>query len=117
MFSLPMRDLIKRTDMKPRILTLLLVALIYLSSCQKDGVLPAIKPVDQAINQTPGLNHDSVTTTPTPVTPPFQGVVTNMIKGAYLRLQMAKDPANTDGIIISFDSNASAGYVRNEDAP
>lgn len=102
--------------MKQRIFTLLLIALIYLSACQKDGVLPAVKPVDQAINQTPGLNHDSTTTTQSPATPAFQGVVTNIIKGAYLRLQMAQNPVNTDEIIISFDPNASVNYVRTEDA-
>ncbi len=103
--------------MKTRIFTLLVLALIYLSSCQKDGALPAVKPVDsQSLTQLPGLNKDTTTGTGqvTPVAP--QGVVTSIIQGAYLRVQLAKDPVNTDQVIIAFNPNASNAYVKTEDA-
>ncbi len=106
--------------MKLRIFTLLLVALAYLSSCQKNGVLPAVKPQDPSEllnNQLPGLNHDTVGVNQTTPPPAFQGTVTNLIQGGYLKLQLFQNQTNTDNIIIAFDSKASPAYVIGEDAP
>ena len=104
--------------MKAKIFTILSVTLIYLSSCQKNGVLPEIKRVDvQTVTPPPAINQGNTgTTTATPAATIPQGVVTSTIKNAYLRLQLAKDQVNTDQIIISFNPNASSAYVAGEDA-
>lgn len=90
--------------MKTRIFTLLLLAAIGFSSCQKDAVTPAGNqgPVDQKVTASAiGLIQDSVKLN---------------VKG-YLRLQLAEDAVNTDNILIDFNPAASAAYVKNEDAP
>jgi hypothetical protein len=86
--------------MKQRIFTLLLLAAIGFSSCQKDTVNPAVTQtqVSQKVTaSTIGLNQDTV-------------------KG-YLRVQMAEDQFNTDDILIDFNPTAKPYYVKNEDAP
>jgi trimeric autotransporter adhesin len=90
--------------MKLRISILVFFVAIYLSSCKKDAVTPAINQSQDSQNLTAastGLN---------------QGSVTNIITG-YLRLQLAKDVINTDNIIIDFKAGSKTTYVKGEDAP
>jgi len=101
-----MRDLIlTNNNMKLRIFTLLLLAAVCFSSCQKDSVEPTATQtqVSQKVTATTTsvLNQDTVNTA---------------ING-YFRVQLAEDAVNTDNIIIDFKPGSSSAFVRNEDAP
>ncbi len=91
--------------MKYRIFALLSLTIIYLSSCQKDAVEPVVTPAQvspKVVASTTALNQDTVSNDTT--------------KG-YLRIQLAKDAANFDNILINFNPSAHAAFVKSEDAP
>jgi hypothetical protein len=91
--------------MKQGIFTLLLIAAICFSSCQKDAVEPAATApqVTQKVTATTtsALNQDTA----------------NVAINGYLRIQLAEDTFNTDNILVDFKPGSSTAYVRNEDAP
>ncbi len=92
--------------MKNRIFALLLLSIIYLSSCQKDAIVePVVTPTSvspKVVASTTSLNQDTVSNDTT--------------KG-YLRIQLAKDATNFDNILVDFNPAAHAAFVRSEDAP
>jgi len=95
--------------MKQRILTLSLIAITFLSACQKDTVAPTSKTTTTtatAVTSTPVLNSTAAVT---PV------VIPANITG-YMRVQLALDSVNTNNILIMFKPGTSAAYVTNEDA-
>jgi hypothetical protein len=91
--------------MKNRIFALLLLSIIYLSSCQKDAIEPTVTPTPvtpKVVASTTALNQDTVSNDTT--------------KG-YLRIQLAENAVNFDNILIDFNPAAHAAFVRSEDAP
>jgi hypothetical protein len=93
--------------MKKSVILSLLFAAIYLSSCKKEAMSPAIKqstvtPKTVAVvsSASSNLTHE---------------VVSPLLKG-YLKIQLAENAVSTDEVIISFDPTAKAYYVPNEDA-
>jgi hypothetical protein len=91
--------------MKQRFFTLLLLAAVCFSSCQKDAVEPSA---------TQNQVSPKVTATTTSVL--NQDTVNTAING-YMRIQLAEDAVNTDNIIVDFKPGSSTAFVRNEDAP
>jgi hypothetical protein len=93
--------------MKRTFYTLILssLALIHLSSCKKNEVIPDASQVQNGntISTTPPLNTG--------------GVIDTVNVTGYLRLHLAKDNFNTDGMLIVFKPTASTAYVKGEDAP
>jgi hypothetical protein len=91
--------------MKYRTFALLSLTIIYLSSCQKDAIEPAVAPTSvtpKVVASTTSLNQDTVSNDTT--------------KG-YLRIQLAKDATNFDNILIDFNPAAHAAFIKTEDAP
>jgi hypothetical protein len=79
--------------------------MIYISSCQKDGLAPVINQNQvskKVVSSTTALNQDTVSN--------------DTIKG-FLRIQLAKDSVNFDNILIDFNPAAHPAYVIGEDAP
>src|ERR1700744_722341 len=93
--------------MKRTFYTLVLssLVLIHLSSCKKNEVNP----------EGQGQNGNTISTTPPSNT---GGVTIDTVNvTGYLRLHLAKDNFNTDGMMIVFKPTASTAYVKGEDAP
>jgi hypothetical protein len=97
--------------MKQILFAFLLFTVTYLSSCKIDSVLPAVK---QTANEGQG-SLGSGGQNPSTLSPGLNPDTTN-IKG-NIHLQLARDPVNTDNILIDFNPNAKTAYVPNEDAP
>jgi len=88
-----------------KILTVLVLAGLGLSACQKDAVTPA------------GTNNQTTAKTPTSVTKPTNdGPVANDTTKGYLRVQLAMNTASYDDILIQFNPNSHAAYSGAEDA-
>ena len=84
----------------------LLFAAVCLSSCKKDAMSPVVKqPIVNTNNKTITAVSNNLT----------HEVVSPLIQG-YLKVQLVKDSIHTDEVIISFNPNAKAFYVQNEDA-
>ena len=94
--------------MKRTFYTLVLssLALLHLSSCKKNEINPAAGQ---------GTNGNTISTTP-PLNTGGVTIDTVNVTG-YLRLHLAKDNFNTDGMMIVFKPTASTAYVKGEDAP
>lgn len=97
--------------MKKEISGLLMVGILFFS-CAKDQVKPN-NTASSVTSQSGGqaLQTGSTTGTTTTTVPK-----TDQVNG-YLRLKLAKDSINTDGILIEFNPAAKAAYVAGEDAP
>ena len=82
------------------------LALVQLTSCKKNEVTPATGQ---------GQNGNTISTTP----PTNTGGVTldTVSVNGYLRMHLAKDNFNTDGMMIVFKPTANTAYVKGEDAP
>ncbi|HVV54162.1 MAG TPA: hypothetical protein VHC47_02490 [Mucilaginibacter sp.] len=94
--------------MKQGIGALILFAITF-ASCQKDSVAPSTKQKQvstQSSNTSIILNQQTSSNT----------APADTVNG-YLRLQLAMDSINTDGILIDFKPGAKAAYVPGEDAP
>jgi len=91
--------------MKARILTILIFAGLCFSACQKESVAPAVAT-------TPTTQTTASSSTPLNQNPTYS----DSTKG-YLRVQLAKDPVNTDEVLVVFNPTARNIYVANEDAP
>src|ERR1700688_805514 len=88
--------------MKLRIVVLLL-AITYLSSCQKDSLAPY---ATQSLNsQNPAVVAGTTT----------QGT-SKPNTNEYIDIQLAADSVNTDATMIVFKPNAKTTYVNTEDA-
>lgn len=92
--------------MKKGTVAILLSSIIYFSACQKNAV---------------SLNTKQSQSLEIPVTSvnlgnPKHDTSANNVTG-YLRLQLAKDSINTDGILINFNPASKTSYVPGEDAP
>ena len=98
--------------MKAAVLTIALFAGVFLSSCQKETITP------QASNTKTTVSTPVTTATATTTAQLTQSVApaVDTVKG-FLRVQLAKDAANTDNILINFNPGASPADVVNEDAP
>ena len=98
--------------MKKGAFPLLILAGIYLSSCQKEtGIGPQSSGnlnSKSTIITAPALNNSNTTSGPN--TPAI-----DTVKG-YLRIQLAANTINTDNILIKFNPAASAAFSKNEDA-
>src|ERR1700733_11964661 len=91
-----------------KILTVLILAGLGFSSCQKDTVAPT----DSTTQTAP-----KTTTTTTPVTRTTnQGAVANDTTKGYLKVQLAMNATATDNILIEFNPAAHAAYSGGEDA-
>ena len=94
--------------MKLTIFAFLLFTVTYLSSCKIDSVLPDVK---QTANQGQGSQGSN----PVTLSP---GLIPDTVNNTgNLHIQLARDPVNTDNILIGFNPNAKTTYVANEDAP
>jgi hypothetical protein len=94
----------KNNKMKQKIFTLLLLTVIYFTSCQKNTVTPATTQ-DTTTKKT-------VTTVPAST----QDTVSYNVKG-YLRVQLANYGNSSDAILIAFNPTAKSIFVKSEDAP
>jgi len=92
--------------MKRTIYTLILSAVIYLSSCTKDALAPVA--VQIASNNNPAVPSTTSLTAATDTI-----VNTN----GYLKLKLAKDTFNNDEVVICFKPKAKVCYIPGEDAP
>lgn len=88
-----------------KFLTVLVLAGLGLSSCQKDSVAPT-----KSTAKTTQKSSSSVTT------PTNQGPVANDTTKGYLRVQLAMNATATDNILIEFNPAAHASYLGSEDA-
>lgn len=97
---------------------MILLSGIFLTACQKSNVTPdtvqtqpvqTTNPVTKPITQGTGIANTGSSASST--TDAGSSVTGSM------RLQLAQDSINTDGILFDFDPKASASYVRGEDAP
>jgi len=88
-----------------KILTVLVLAGLGFSSCQKDTVAPT-----GTTNKTTQKTSTSVTT------PTNEGPVANDTTKGYLKVQLAMSTTATDGILIEFTPNSHATYSGAEDA-
>ncbi len=95
--------------MKKEISAILLFSSLLLVSCTKDAVKPVV--TSQAIG-----TQTTVASPATQTTSSDNAAALNSVNG-YLRLKLAKDSINTDGILINFKPSSSALYVPGEDAP
>jgi len=93
--------------MKQRITGILVIALLYLSSCQKEASVNPFVATTQGTQQLPTttitLNQDTT------------GSKVDSTKG-FISIKMAKDSVNYDGLMISFNPNSVAAYSGAEDA-
>jgi hypothetical protein len=88
-----------------KILTVLILAGLGLSACQKDEVAPG-----------DSTTPTSKKTTTTVTTTPNQGDVANDTTKGYLRVQLAMNATAKDDILIEFTPSATAAYSPAEDA-
>ena len=88
-----------------KILTVLVLAGLGFSSCQKDAVAPS-----DNTTQTSKKTTTEVTTTPN------QGDVANDTTKGYLRVQLAMNATATDDILIEFTPSSTPAYSPGEDA-
>ena len=88
-----------------KILTVLVLAGLGFSSCQKDAVAPA-STTTKTTQKTPS----SVTT------PTNDGPVANDTTKGYLRVQLAMNATSFDNILIEFNPNSHDSYSGAEDA-
>ena len=88
-----------------KFLTVLFLAGLGFSSCQKDSVAPT--------SNTPKTNPKTVSSVTTPTN---QGPVANDTTKGYLRVQLAMNATATDDILIEFSPTAHAIYSGGEDA-
>ena len=98
--------------MKREISGLLLIGVLFFS-CTKDQVKPndaSTSGTTQTSTGSQTLHTGSTSSSGTTTT------TTDDVNG-YLRLKLAKDSINTDGILIEFNPATSAAYVAGEDAP
>lgn len=97
-------------QMKSIIYILVLFSLAYLSSCQKDALAPVLKSNTDSTK--------SVTSTTTSInTGSAAATDTVMNVNGFIKIKLAKDTFNTDGIMILFKPKSTALYVPSEDAP
>lgn len=92
--------------MKKGTVAILLISVIYFSACQKNAVSPNTKQ-----DKNPDISITSVN-----LGTPKHDTSANNVTG-YMRLQLAKDSINTDGILLQFDPASSIAYRPGEDAP
>jgi hypothetical protein len=92
--------------MRLRIFALLLITILFFTSCQKNSVDP------DAVQQLPRDTKSSPYST---VLKPL--VVAKDTVTGYIRIQLAKDSINTDNVLINFNPKATAKYKSGEDAP
>jgi len=97
--------------MKREISGLVLIAALFFS-CSKEQVKPGGTPTQTSTTTSTGSTSVGQTNNST-----TGGVVTPIVVNGYLRLRLAEDSVNTDGILVNFTPSASAAYVRGEDAP
>ena len=97
--------------MKREISGLLMIGVMFFS-CAKDQVKPNTTTT-QVTTQTTGTSQTLQTGS---TNTGSNTAATDDVNG-YLRLRLAKDSINTDGILIEFNPATSAAYVPGEDAP
>jgi hypothetical protein len=86
-------------------LTVLVLAGLGFSSCQKDSVAPT--------NSSTETNPKTISSVTTPTN---QGPVANDTTKGYIRVQLAMNATATDDILIEFNPTAHATYSGGEDA-
>lgn len=88
-----------------KILTVLVLAGLGVSACQKDAVTPT------------GTNNQTTAKTPASVTKPTNtGPVANDTTKGYMRVQLAMNATSYDDILIQFNPNSHPAYSGAEDA-
>ncbi len=95
--------------MKKEISAILLFSSILLASCTKDAVNPVVT--------SKAVSTQTTATAPVTQTGTSDNAAALSSVNGYLRMKLAKDSINTDGILINFKPSASAAYVPGEDAP
>ena len=98
------------TTMRLRIFTLLLIPVLFFTSCQKDSI-------EQAAPITAQKNSPSFNDPSSRAGALHKGTAAVDTVNGYIRVQLAKDAINTDNVLISFNPKSHTKYVAGEDAP